>query len=210
VLDNTEALGATRGLSIPIADDPGLWTLQFSIRDKTEYYLTALGLFAGASVIVWLLIRGRAGSYFRAIRDDQEAAAAVGIPVRRYKLYAFAISAALTSVAGGFFAMYVGFVDPPSTLSLSLSISIALYAVLGGVGTLWGPLLGVWTLTVLQEFTRTEFSGSGSAADLVLFGVAIVCVAIFEPQGMVGLLRRVERLLARGRRRLRPAEGAAA
>lgn len=200
ILDNTEALGAARGLRIPIATEAGLWALQFSIRDKTEYYLVALGLFGAASLLVWLLIRGRAGSYFRAIRDDQEAAAAVGIPVRRYKLYAFAVSAALTSVAGGFYAMYVGFVDPPSTLSLSLSISIALIAVLGGAGALWGPLLGAWTLTVMQELARTELSGSGTAADLVLFGVAIVCVALFEPAGLVGVLRRLQDFGRRARR----------
>lgn len=204
LVDNTEALGAARGLTIPIADEGGFWSLQFSIRDKTAYYLVALGLLAIATVAVWLLMRRRAGSYFQAIRDDQDAAAAVGIPVRRYKLYAFAMSAAITSVAGSFFAMYVGFVDPASTVSLALSISIALFAVLGGVGTVWGPLLGAWTLTVVREFTRTEFSGSGSAADLVLLGVAIICVAIFEPAGLVGVVRRMERFLQKARR-ARPA-----
>jgi branched-chain amino acid transport system permease protein len=200
VVDNNEALGGVRGLTIPISGESGLWALQFSIRDKTPYYLVALGLFAAASLAMWLLIRGRAGSYFRAIRDDQEAAAAAGIPVRRYKLYAFAASAMLTSVAGSFYAMYVGFVDPPSTLALSLSISIALVAVLGGSGALWGPLLGAWALTAMREVSRTEFSGSGSAADLVLFSAAIICVALFEPAGLVGVLRRLERLARRAAR----------
>lgn len=196
VVDNTEGLGAARGLTIPIAGEGGLWDLQFAIRDKTPYYLVALGLFALASLAVWLVIRGRSGSYFRAVRDDQEAAAATGIPVRRYKLYAFALSAALTSVAGSFFAMYVGFVDPLSTLSLSLSISIALIAVLGGVGTLWGPVLGAWTLVALQELSRTELSGSGRAIDLIMFGLAIVIVAVFEPGGLVGAWRRLTRRAA--------------
>lgn len=201
VVDNSEWLGAARGLTIPIAAENGLWTLQFSIRDKTTYYLVALGLFAAASLVAWLLVRGKPGSYFQAVRDDQEAAAAAGIPVRRYKQYAFAASAALTSVAGGFYAMYVGFVDPPSTLSLSLSITVALIAVLGGAGALWGPLLGAWALTVLQELSRTELSGSGQAADLVLFGLAIVAVALFEPGGLVGLAARVRGAAARRFRR---------
>jgi branched-chain amino acid transport system permease protein len=199
IVDNTEALGAARGLTIPLGETRGLWTLQFSVRDKTDYYLVILALFAAASLLIWLVIRSRAGSYFRAIRDDQEAAAAAGIPVRRYKLYAFALSAALTSVAGSYFAMYVLFIDPLSAISLSVSISIALIAVLGGAGTLWGPLLGAWTLTALQERSRIELSGSGTAADLALFGVAIVIVAVFEPAGLAGGLQRATRWWRRRR-----------
>lgn len=193
---NTEALGAARGLTMPIEAE-SLWNLQFSIRDKTPYYLVVLALFGATSLAVWLTIRGRTGSYLRAIRDDQDAAAAAGIPVRRYKLIAFAGSGALTAVAGSFYAMYVLFVDAPSTLALSISLSVALMAMLGGAGSLWGPLIGAWTLTLIQEVSRTELSGSGRAGDLLLFGGAIVVLALFEPAGLTGLANRVRRLLRR-------------
>jgi branched-chain amino acid transport system permease protein len=190
VVMDLDALGAARGLTIPLADTNGLWTLQFSIRDKTPYYLVALALFAVASLMLWVILRGRFGSYLRAIRDDQDAASAAGIAVRRYKLLAFAGSAALTAVAGSYYSMFVLFVDPPSVFALSISISIALMAMLGGAGSLWGPLIGAWVLLLLQEATRTQLGGSGRAGDLLLFGAAIIVIAIYEPRGLAGLAQR--------------------
>lgn len=192
IVVNLGALGAARGLTLPLRD-ASLWNLQFSIRDKTPYYLVALGLFAAASLLLWAVLRGRFGSYLRAIRDDQDAAAAAGIPVRRYKLQAYALSAALTAVAGGFYAMYVLFVNPPSTMALTISITIALMVVLGGAGSLWAPLIGAWGVTLLTEYTRTHYSGEGRATDLMFFGAAIVAVAVFEPGGIAALPRRLRR-----------------
>jgi branched-chain amino acid transport system permease protein len=154
ILPNIKALGATDGLTVPILDE-GFWNITFSLRDKTEYYYTALGLFAVATVATWWFLRGRIGSYLEAVRDDEFAAAAVGVPVWRYKMYAVAMSAALTSIAGSYHVMVVLFVDPASSSDLSLSTAIALIAVVGGAGSMWGPLLGAWLVIALQEYTRT-------------------------------------------------------
>ncbi len=200
IVFNNRTLGAATGLDLPLKAD-SLVDLQFSGRDKTPYYLCALGLLAAVSAALWWLVRSRAGVYFRAIRDDPAAAAAAGVPVLRYKLLAVAVSGAVTSVAGGFYAMYVLFVDPPSVLALTVSIQIALVAVLGGAGSLWGPLLGAWVVTALREYTRVELSGSGRAVDLVIYGSLIAVVAIVEPRGLAGLGDRAAGIARRLHRR---------
>ena len=196
ILPNIEWLGAAEGLSVPLKDLT-LWNLQFSLRDKTSYYYTALGLFAFAALVAYLFLRGRAGHYLQAVRDDEPAAAAIGVPVRRYKLYAAAVSAALTSVAGTFQVMVVLFVDPSSSVDLSVSTAIALVAVIGGAGSLWGPLLGAWLVIGLQEYTRTYLSTTGRTIDLVLFGALIIGVAVVDPRGLTSLLGRAYRRVVR-------------
>jgi len=196
ILPNVKALGATDGLTVPLLDE-GFWNITFSLRDKTEYYYTALGLFAVATVLTWLFLRGRIGSYLAAIRDDEFAAAAVGVPVRRYKLYAVAMSAFLTSIAGSYHVMVVLFVDPSSSSDLSLSTAIALIAVVGGAGSMWGPLLGAWLVIALQEYTRTYLSTTGRTIDLMMFGALIILVVVVDPRGLVHLIGRAYRRVVR-------------
>lgn len=196
ILPNVQWLGATDGLSVPFLDE-GFWNLTFSLRDKTAYYYTALGLFAVATLATWLFLRGRIGSYLEAIRDDDAAAAAVGVPVRRYKLYAVAMSAGLTSIAGSYHVMFVTFVDPSSSSDLSLSTAIALIAVVGGAGSMWGPVLGAWLVIALQEYTRTYLSATGRTIDLMMFGALIILVAVVDPRGLVNLIRRGYRRVRR-------------
>ncbi|RKR92965.1 amino acid/amide ABC transporter membrane protein 2 (HAAT family) [Micromonospora pisi] len=211
LVTNLPGLGQASGWELPVVE-PSLANLQFSLLDKRPYYYVALGFFGLAAVAVWLFLGGRAGSYVRAIRDDQAAAAAVGINVRRYKLAAAALSGAITALAGGFYVMYVLFVDPPSGLGLDLSVSFTLMAVLGGVGRFWGPLLGAWVLVFVQDATRQEFSGSGRSVDLLLYGALIVLVSVTEPGGLLAIGRRaraaVARWLTRARRPARDKTGA--
>jgi branched-chain amino acid transport system permease protein len=140
IMINWDALGGARGLSLPIKPET-LVNFQFH-RAKWPYYYIALGLFAGVFAATAWIERARAGYYFRAIREDPEAAASLGVPLTRYKLLAIAVSAAFTAAGGSFYAQYVLFIDPESVFPLILSILICLVAVLGGVGTLWGPLRG--------------------------------------------------------------------
>ena len=112
-----------------------------------------------------------------AIREDQAAARSVGVPATRYKQLAIAISAALTAMAGTFYAQYVLFIDPPSVLPLSLSIQICLVVVLGGAGTLVGPLLGAAVLVPLSAATSVALGGSGRSLDLVVYGFLIMLIA---------------------------------
>jgi branched-chain amino acid transport system permease protein len=196
LVTNSSWLGQANGIELPI-EEYSFANLQFSLLDKRPYYFVALGLFALAAGALALFLRGRAGSYVRAIRDDQAAAAAVGIPVHRYKLSAAMLSAAITAIAGGFYVMFVLFVDPSSGLGLDLSVAFALMAVLGGAGRFWGPLLGAWVLVIVQDVTRHEFSGTGRSVDLLIYGALIVVVAVTEPGGMLALLERAWRFASR-------------
>jgi branched-chain amino acid transport system permease protein len=168
--------------------------VNFQFHDsKAVYYYIVLGLLLLALAVTRAIERSRLGYYFRAVREEQDAAASLGVPVARTKRVAFAISAAVTAACGTFYAQYLLFIDPESVLPLSLSILICLVAVLGGVGTLWGPLVGAIVLVPLGETTRIWLGGTGKALDLVIYGALIMLVSVAQPAGLVGLVRRARR-----------------
>ena len=188
---NWEFIGGARGLTLPIRED-SLLAFQFH-GTKFIYYYIALALAACCFLVTWHIQRSRVGYYLRAIREDTDAAQSVGIPVARYKLIAMATSAAFVSIGGSFYAQYVLYMDPDSVFPLSLSIMICLLAVVGGVGTLWGPLVGAALMIPLSEFTRIQFGGTGSGVDLIIYGALLTIVAVFQPTGLVGLVKRWRR-----------------
>src|SRR5439155_6127728 len=186
---NWDAIGGARGVFLPIKRPDSFLNFQFH-QSKAFYYYIALVLLLLALGVTRLIDRSRRGYFFRAIREDQDAAAALGVDVAREKLRALAISAALTAMGGTFYAQYLLFIDPESVFPLSLSILICLVAVLGGVGTLWGPVLGAAVLVPLQEGTRVMLGGTGKALDLLIYGDLIIAISVFQPSGLMGLLTR--------------------
>jgi branched-chain amino acid transport system permease protein len=186
---NWDAIGGARGVFVPIRRPDSLLNFQFH-QSKAFYYYIALGLLGVALGATRLVERSRRGYYFRAVREDQDAAAALGVNVAREKLRALAISAALTAMGGTFYAQYILFIDPESVFPLSLSILICLVAVLGGVGTLWGPVLGAAVLVPLQEGTRVMLGGTGKALDLLIYGALIVAISVFQPGGLMAVFSR--------------------
>lgn len=189
---NWEWAGGARGLFVPIKRPDSLVNFQFH-ESKAVYYYIAFGLLLLALGVTRWLERSRHGYYFRAIREDQDAAASLGVDVAREKRRAMALSAALTALGGTFWAQYLLYVDPESVFPLSLSILICLVAVLGGVGTLWGPIVGAAVLVPLSEGTRIWLGGGGKAVDLLVYGALIVAIAVARPDGLVGLARRLVR-----------------
>jgi len=188
---NWDFIGGARGLTLPIKQD-SLLAFQFS-GSKFIYYYIVLALMAGCFLVTWHIERSRIGYYLRAIREDADAAQSVGIPVAKYKLIAIAISAAFVAMGGTFYAQYTLYLDPDSVFPLSLSILVCLLAVVGGVGTLWGPLVGTALMIPLSEWTRIQFGGTGSGVDLIIYGGLLTTVAVFQPTGFVGLVRRWRR-----------------
>jgi branched-chain amino acid transport system permease protein len=186
---NWDWAGGARGLFVPVKRPDSLAHFQFH-ESKAVYYFIALGLLASALLTTLWLTRSRTGYLFRAVREDQEAAASLGVHVAREKHRAMALSSALTALGGTFYAQYILFIDPDSVLPTSLSILICLIAVLGGVGTLWGPVLGAFVLVPLSEGTRVYLGGSGRALDLLIYGALIMTIAVWQPAGLVGLARR--------------------
>lgn len=186
---NWDWAGGARGVFVPIKRPDSLVNFQFH-ESKAVYYYIALGLLVLALLVTRWVTRSRVGFYFRAVREDQDAAASLGVPVAAEKQRAMALSAALTALGGTFYAQYVFFIDPESVFPLSLSILICLIAVLGGVGTLWGPVVGAAVLVPLSEGTRIYLGGGGKALDLLIYGGLIVIIAVLQPAGLVGLVRR--------------------
>ena len=178
--------GFTRGSEgIPVPFRPGFWTLGFANK-ATWVYLTL-----GVSVILYLvqvyLEVSRMGYQLAGVREDEDAAQAIGIPSRRLKVIAIAISAALTSVCGTFWAQYVGFVDPFYVFSIDLSILFALNAIIGGLGTALGPFYGSILITSLETYLRAAFSGLAAGLTgiyLIIYGCLLIVVVRFVPQGL--------------------------
>ncbi len=183
---NWDLVGAATGIYVPLGDDS--WAnLQFRTA-KWPFHLIALGFVALTWLVAWQ-IEGRAWGYaWRAVRDDVVAARSLAVRVFPSKMAAAAISGALTGMGGAIYAQYVGYIDPDSILAGHLSILIALPAVLGGVGTLWGPLVGAAVLIPLSELTRSYLGGGGQGVDLMIYGGLIVIVSIARPAGLVSVL----------------------
>src|SRR5216117_2514918 len=140
------------------------------------------------------LERSRVGYQLAGVREDEDAAEALGIPTRRLKVGAVTLSAALTSVCGSLWAQYVGFVDPFYVFSIDLSIRFALNTIIGGMGTALGPFLGSILITSLETYLRATFSGlkTGFAGIyLVIYGTALILVVRFAPEGLTGVAGRL-------------------
>lgn len=161
----------------------------------TMFYYLALGLAVLAFVLSAALLRHRLGFYFRAIRDNEDAARAAGVDTFRYKMYAIMISAALTSLAGVFFAFYYNNLYPEQIFNMGRSIEIILAPIIGGVGTLFGPVIGAALLTLLSEGITELLRAMDwelPGVKQILYGVALGIVIMFMPHGIwPGLARRL-------------------
>jgi branched-chain amino acid transport system permease protein len=186
---NWDWAGSAVGLTLPILDE-GLWNLEFHTT-KAPYYYIAFGIMVFALLVTYGVDRSKLGFYFKAIKGDLEGARSLGINTHRYKFYALALSAFLTSICGSFYAQYVLFIDPDSTFPLLLSIILCLVATLGGVGTILGPVIGAAILIPISEFTRIYLGGGGKGTDLILYGFLIMIITIYQPFGVIGIAKRL-------------------
>jgi len=191
VVTNWDALGGAVGLSLPM-QNPGWASFVFN-QSKVPYYYIAAALLAITLAVSWWIEHSYLGYYFRAIKDEPDAARSVGVSLRRYKLVAIAVSSFLTALGGTLYAQKELFIDPGSVMATSLSIKIALVAILGGVGSLYGPVIGAVLLTAIEEGSRVAFGGTGQGVDLIIYSLLIVGTAMFSPEGIVGLFRKWQR-----------------
>lgn len=182
---NWEWAGGAVGEHLPFVE-PGLASFQFG--PKAPYYYIALAFLAIQLTVTYWMQRSYLGYYFQAIREDQDAARALGIDITRYKLVAMAFSAFFMAIGGSFYAQYVMYIDPESVLPMMLSIQVCLITILGGVGTIAGPVIGAAIMIPLAEFSRALLGGSGSALDLVIYGLLIMIIAVAKPSGLMGLI----------------------
>ena len=187
---NWDWAGGALGLSIPPRPE-SFANFQF-FTTKLPYYYISLALLAIVLATTAYLERSKAGYYFRAIKEDPDAARGLGVKLNNHKMLAMAISAFFTGVGGAFYAQFVLYIDPDNVFGFKVSVLIMLVAVVGGIGTLWGPVLGAFILIPLSEFTRVLLGGAGRALDLLVYGILIMLVAVFEPRGLWALGGRIK------------------
>lgn len=190
VVTNTAWLGAAVGLSGPVVPRT---VMDFSFISALPYYYLFLAVLLLTLGITWRMENSRMGYYLRAIKDSERAARSLGAAAGRYKLYAFMLSAALTSVAGGLYAMLFGFIDPESGLGILISVKMLIMAALGGAGFLFGPLVGAAILVPLEEYSNNLLGGNGAGLTFVVYGAVIMVLARFQPGGLLELLGRLRR-----------------
>ena len=169
------------GISVPFRPAVG----NFIFRQLSAYAYVALA-FLLITVLVSLWIEhSRLGYYLAALREDEDAAQALGIDTARYKLVAVLISAFLTALGGTFYAQYIFYIEPFQTFSLDFSVLLAMMAIIGGVGTVWGPVAGAFLVTPLQEVLQAKLGGELQGLHLVVYGTVLIVVVILLPQGIV-------------------------
>jgi branched-chain amino acid transport system permease protein len=179
-VSNIDALGGPLGLYITFTGDPR----QFQFRDSRAYYYIALALMVLATAIAWAIERRRFGFYLAAIREDEAAAEALGVNAFKYKMLAMVVSSFLTGLGGTFYAFYLFSLQPNALFGIPLSVEIIIRPIVGGAGTLAGPLLGSFILTPLGELTRLYFGQGGlHGAHLIAYGALLIGVVLFLPEG---------------------------
>jgi len=186
IFTNWDYAGSAVGLTIPMTER-GWGAMVFA--DKAPYYWLALGLLVLTLLANWAVERSHIGYYLRAIKDEPDAARSIGINIARYKQIALSLSAFFTALGGSLYAQKELYIDPNSVLSTALSIKMALVAILGGVGTLFGPVIGSVVLTTIEELTRSFFGGGGRGTDTIIYAALIIGIAVFYPSGVIGWFR---------------------
>ncbi|ROZ61406.1 ATP-binding cassette domain-containing protein [Ramlibacter sp. WS9] len=195
VIHGEKLTGGSAGLNVPL--QVGLPWMIF--REKLPYLLIAFGFLLLAVWVAWLVRRSRFGFYLIAVREREDAARAVGVNAVRVKIAAAVMSAALTSLIGAFHAMYLTFLEPSAAFSLELSIQIAMFALIGGLGSVAGPIIGTVVVLPVAELARGWLSAFGNGTHGFVYGVLLIIVVLFFPRGLVGHLgagvtRAIDRL----------------
>jgi len=188
LVSNIDALGGALGLYITFTGNPR----QFQFQDQRAYYYLALALLLLATGVAALIERRRFGIYLTAIREDETACEALGVDTFKYKMLAMVVSSFLTGLGGTFYAFYLFSLQPGTVFGIPLSVEIVIRPIIGGAGTLLGPILGSFILTPLGELSRQYFGQSGlHGAHLIVYGILLVSVVLFLPQGAYPYLRRL-------------------
>ncbi|MEM3462564.1 MAG: branched-chain amino acid ABC transporter permease [Candidatus Bathyarchaeia archaeon] len=189
-----------RSMGYALKGDPIVYLYFVS---KAPYYYFTLALMLIVLCISHKVENSKFGIFLEAIRENEDAAMSLGVPTLKYKLYASIVSAAITSICGSFYAVYIRYVTPYTVFNLMFSVQMAIVTILGGMGTVWGPVIGSFILTPASEALRVFLSGRLAAGHLVVYGAIMIAIIMLLPKGITPSLR----LRFRRSPRLTPRDG---
>jgi branched-chain amino acid transport system permease protein len=188
IFTNWDYVGAAVGIYMPIMEE-SVTNFQFH-SSKIPYYYIILVMLLVAIAVSYFIEESRLGYYLRAIKDDPDGARSLGIDIQKYKLIAFSISALLTSICGTFYGQYVLYIHPSSTMDLMMSIHLCIIALIGGIGKLFGPVVGAFVFIPLMELTRVYLGSEGQGIDMIIYSLLVIMIAIWRPQGLWALFSK--------------------
>jgi len=192
IVENVDYLGpfklnGPRGLQIPPLETG---FVNYMFATKEPYYYIILVMLLAVLLLTWMISRSKLGYYLNAGGEEPEAAMALGVNVARAKLVAMAMSSFLTALAGTFYAQFSLYIHPKSIISLDLSFEIAFIALIGGRGSIAGPILGALLLRPVGDFSRIYFGDTLPGMHLIIFGLVLILVMHFQPRGLQQPLTR--------------------
>lgn len=190
--DSVEFTGAGVGLQLPLRQSAA----NFQFADKAGFYFVILALTALGLAIAWWLKNSRLGARMVAVRENEDAARALGVNVFRTKVIAITLSGALMGLGGTFYVQYFLYIDPTIAYGPAVSVSALLVPIVGGLGTVFGPLLGAFALQWINQIAQLAM-GDAIGLNLVLYGVILVLMIMYMPNGLFGLADVSARRLAR-------------
>ena len=183
---NAGELNGANGYFKPFPRDYGgaFGLVAFQFQGDLPYYYVILAFLVIVTAVSWAIKRSWIGLYFFSIREDERAASSLGVPAYRYKMLGVCVSAFFTAWAGAFWSMYFNTIRPSTVFALFLNVELLLPAVVGGPGTLLGPIVGSFVVTPISEIARTTFSDV-SGLDRIIYGIFLVVIVIYSPKGVV-------------------------
>jgi len=176
--------------------------LMMQFEAKSAYYYVALGLLVVGLAVTFLVERSFIGYYLVAIGENEDAAEAIGVDAPRMKRDIYMISAFLTALAGTFYIQYIYFIDPATAFNFSISIEAALVSIVGGIGTLWGPVIGTVLLETTSALLQSWLGSSIGGIQLTVYSLILMAVILWRPTGIMGFISELW-----GRRFRAPARG---
>ncbi len=196
-VQNLDFLHGTEGFNVPLLPESSWWMMQFPQGSHNYYWipLAILGLGLAGTIA---FVTSRPGQYVQAVRDDEVAGASLGIRVMRVRLLTVALSCAFTSLAGAFYTQYYFFVGPDQAFGSAVSVNAIVPAVIGGIGTIWGPVVGAlvvgplseWIANVLREPPAfLDFLQGVTGLDVAVYAALLILIVLFMPKGIYGTLR---------------------
>ena len=162
----------------------------FQFETRIPYYFISLIMLAGLVLTIYYFRNSRFISYLKAIREDEDVAYALGIDVFKIKFWGLVLSASLTGLGGTFYAQYVLYIDPPSVFGLSRSFDMVFICIMGGMGSIFGPLVGSVVFSAFMVIANSIFKGGYGGAHLILYGILLMVVILVFPRGLISLFYR--------------------